>query len=136
MKQNHITPNLTRKTIFILLLLFIVGVNSTLAKTQTYTFTGFTSSETVTFDTGINDIKIILSQNTAGNAPGWYSPQARLYAGGMLTVSSKTCTITKIVFAYDINKGSSGNTPSIEKVSRKSRCRNMVIVIQDMDWSR
>lgn len=117
MKQKHITPNLTRKTIFLLLLLFIVGVKSTLAKTQTYTFTSFASSETVTFDTGINDIKVILSQNTANTAPGWYSPQARLYAGGALTVSSETCTITKIVFTYDINKGTNGNTPSIEKVS-------------------
>ena len=85
--------------------------------TKKYTFTTFTAANSVTIETGISDIKVTLKKNNGSTKPAFYSPQARLYAKGSITISSESHNITSIKFYYTINKNNSGKVPSIDKVN-------------------
>ena len=115
MKQHLLKNSFLRGVLF--LLLCAVGIGNAWGETKKYTFTTFTSAKTVTLETGISDIKVTLNKNNGSTNPAFYSPQARLYAKGSITISSESHNITKITFNYVINKNSKGKVPTIDGVN-------------------
>lgn len=107
--------------VLLLLMAVMFGGGKILAQnSETYNFSKFTSAKTVTLS-GI-DCTITLKQNNGGNAPAWNTnkKEARVYAKGSLTVSSKKL-IKKIVFNYKSNSGTFGSvTPSGYNKSNKT----------------
>lgn len=95
--------------IMLLLMAVMFGGGKILAQnSETYNFSKFTSGKTVAL-AGI-DCTITLKQNNGNNQPTWNdnNKEARVYAKGSLTVSSKKL-IKKIVFKYKSNKGTFGS---------------------------
>ncbi len=107
--------------IMLLLMAVMFGGGKILAQnSETYNFSKFTSAKTVTLS-GI-DCTITLKKNDGSNAPTWNTnkKEARVYAKGSLTVSSKKL-IKKIVFNYKSNSGTFGSvTPSGYNKSNKT----------------
>lgn len=99
--------------VMLLLMAVMFGGGKILAQnSETYNFSKFTGSKTVVL-TG-KDCTITLKQNSGQTPPAWNTnnKEARVYAKGSLTVSSKKL-IKKIVFNYQDNKGTFGSvTPS------------------------
>ena len=107
--------------VMLLLMAVMFGGGKILAQnSETYNFSKFTSAKTVTLS-GI-DCTITLKKNDGSNAPTWNTnkKEARVYAKGSLTVSSKKL-IKKIVFNYKSNSGTFGSvTPSGYNKSNKT----------------
>lgn len=95
--------------VMLLIMAVMFGGGKILAQnSETYNFSKFTSGKTVAL-AGI-DCTITLKQNNGNNQPTWNdnNKEARVYAKGSLTVSSKKL-IKKIVFKYKSNKGTFGS---------------------------
>ncbi|MCQ2339586.1 MAG: bacterial Ig-like domain-containing protein [Paludibacteraceae bacterium] len=86
---------------------------------DSYTFTGVGTVTggvaTLTTSSG-NTIK--MDKGEGSNPPAWNAgaSEARLYANGLMTVSSSE-TISKIVYSYTVNANSKGASPTIDGVA-------------------
>ena len=90
------------------------GTVEPVEKTEEFTFSAFTATEGVATFSATN-FTIELKKGSS-NDPAWVSNQARLYAGGTLTVYSKKL-ISKVEFEYTINPNKKGNAPTIDSVN-------------------
>ncbi|MCQ2328071.1 MAG: Ig-like domain-containing protein [Paludibacteraceae bacterium] len=84
---------------------------------DSYTFTGVgTITEGVATLTTSSGNTIRMDKGEGSTNPAWSSNQARLYAKGLMTVSSSE-TISKIVYSYTVNANSKGSSPTIDGVA-------------------
>lgn len=87
-------------------------------KSETYTFSQFTSNQTVTFSA--NNFTIRMSKEKGNTNPQWNSnsKEARLYPKGTMLISSvKNKKIIKVKYEYSLNAGGKNNvTPTIDSV--------------------
>ncbi len=85
-------------------------------KTEIYTFTEFISARSVELtDLDGFTIKLVKGESSSSN-PAWSSSQARVYAGGSLTVKANNAVIKSIAFNYVVNANNKGVSPTIDGV--------------------
>lgn len=110
------------KTIFACLLMAVLSIGQVWAADYTYTFSSFTQGSPVVFNVADPALTITLTVAASGQGnstkPQWNagSSQARVYAGGKLTIAIADATIDKLEFDYAIN-ASSGTKPTITGVA-------------------
>lgn len=87
-------------------------------ETVTYNFSSFTSGTAVEL-TNLDGFVITLAKNSGSTNPAWNatSNEARVYAGGSLTVKANNAIIKSIEYAYTVNANSKGTTPAITGVA-------------------
>ena len=88
---------------------------------ETYNFSLFTSAQSVTLNAENYDIT--LNKSDGSSNPSWVASasEARLYAGGKLTVTSHSgITIRKIVYNYNVNENKNHITPTVDGASGKT----------------
>lgn len=91
------------------------GTVEPVEKTEEFTFSAFTVTGGVATINATNFTIELKKGSSSTNDPAWVSNQARLYAGGTLTVYSKKL-ISKVEFEYTINPNKKGNAPTIDSV--------------------
>ena len=123
---QKITPPIANKFLkffFALFAMLALGVTNAWGaeETYTYTFSSFSQGSPVEFTNTNPDLTITLKVAPSGQGnttkPQWNSgsSQARVYAGGTMSIAIGSGTITKIVYNYVIN-ASSGTKPTISGV--------------------
>lgn len=91
------------------------GTVEPVEKTEEFTFSAFTVTEGVATINATNFTIELKKGSSSTNDPAWVSNQARLYAGGTMTVYSKKL-ISKVEFEYTINPNKKGKVPTINSV--------------------
>lgn len=91
------------------------GTVEPVEKTEEFTFSAFTVTEGVATINATNFTIELKKGSSSTNDPAWVSNQARLYAGGTMTVYSKKL-ISKVEFEYTINPNKKGKAPTIDSV--------------------
>ena len=110
------------KTIFACLLMAVLSIGQVWGADYTYTFSSFTQGSPVVFNVADPALTITLTVAASGQGnstkPQWNagSSQARVYAGGKLTIAIENASIDKLVFDYAVN-ASSGTKPTITGVA-------------------
>ena len=111
------------KLFFALFAMLALGVGNAWGAEETYTykFSSFSQGSPVEFTNTNPDLTITLKVAPSGQGnttkPQWNSgsSQARVYAGGTMSIAIGSGTITKIVYDYVIN-ASNGTKPTINGV--------------------
>lgn len=86
-------------------------------ETATYEFSSFTSGTSVEL-TDLEGFIITLSKGEGNTNPAWVesASEARVYAGGTLSVKANNALIKQIEYTYTINANKNGNAPTIDSV--------------------
>ena len=110
------TKLLSLKTLLVICLMAIVGGVETWAQTTEkvdFTAQGYSNGASVTSYNKGKDFSIAFEQGTYTSVPAYYyskrNKYLRLYAGNIMTISSSTKMISKVVFTY-----SGSNKPSTD----------------------
>lgn len=112
------TRLLSLKTLLVICLMAIVGGVETWAQTTEkvdFTAQGYSNGASVTSYNKGKDFSIAFEQGTYTSVPAYYyskrNKYLRLYAGNIMTISSSTKMISKVVFTYS---DSGSNKPSTD----------------------
>jgi len=83
---------------------------------EQYSFSEFTSSSSVE----LNSTSYTITLAGGGTNPAWVASvsEARLYAGGTMTIAAKnSAVISKVVYTYNVNANKSGYFPTVSSVA-------------------
>lgn len=110
LKGEKIMKNFAK---YICLFLVVFGINVSLFGSESYTFQSFASSQTTVSITTPTDFTITMNKLSgagSGQYPTWNgtTSEAKLYHHHNMVIASTTKTITRIIYHYNDNEGSSG----------------------------